>query len=341
GQLYQWTTNPIVATGDGLALAYRAGARVKDLEFIQFHPTALKDGKSPLFLLSEALRGEGGYLIKLKKQRSKLPHPNPLLIGEGKVRSSIGERFMKKIDPQAELAPRDIVARAIFAEQQKGPPAGGEVYLDIRHKGKEFLQKRFPNIFRKLKRRGLDLSRDLIPVTPVAHYSCGGIQVDLYGRTNIKNLFAFGEVACTGVHGANRLASNSLLESVVFPLRLKECISNPSTSGGSLRNTSPSVSLPSLVKTPGRWPNGLLPGESLSKIRKGLQQLMWEKVGIVRTRKRLLEALDKLREWEREIGKIKNVNKDLIELKNMILVSRLVVQAALSRPKSLGAHFID
>lgn len=186
GQIFAYTTNPKVATGDGLAMAYRAGCKVVDLEFIQFHPTALKDNSSPLFLLSESLRGEGAYLVNEK-----------------------GERFI------SELAPRDILARAIVKEQKKG-----EVYLDISRRGKKFIKKRFPNIYHELKRRGFNLVKEKIPITPAAHYSCGGIKVDSYGRTNIANLFAFGEVACTGVHGANRLASNSLLEAVVFPRRL-------------------------------------------------------------------------------------------------------------------------
>jgi len=186
GQIFAYTTNPKVATGDGLAMAYRAGCKIKDLEFIQFHPTALKDNSSPLFLLSESLRGEGAYLVNEK-----------------------GERFI------SELAPRDVIARAIVKEQEKG-----QVYLDIRHKKGKFIKKRFPNIYQELKKRGFDLTKEQIPITPAAHYSCGGIKVDEYGRTNIKNLFAFGEVAYTGAHGANRLASNSLLEAVVFPRRL-------------------------------------------------------------------------------------------------------------------------
>ena len=188
GQIYTCTTNPQVATGDGLAMAYQAGCQLTDLEFIQFHPTALKDKSSPLFLLSESLRGEGAYLVNTK-----------------------GKRFI------SELAPRDILTRAIVKEQKNG-----EVYLDIRHRGEKFIKKRFPNIYRELKKRGFNLAKEKIPVTPAAHYSCGGIKVDSYGRTNIKNLFAFGEVACTGVHGANRLASNSLLEAVVFPRRLAQ-----------------------------------------------------------------------------------------------------------------------
>lgn len=190
GQIFAYTTNPKLATGDGLAMAYRAGCKVADLEFIQFHPTALKDKSSPLFLLSESLRGDGAYLVNAK-----------------------GERFVD------ELKPRDVLVRAIIKEQNRG-----EVYLDIRHKGAEFIKRRFPNIYRELKKRGFDLTKEPVPVTPAAHYSCGGVKVDEFGRTNIKNLFAFGEVACTGAHGANRLASNSLLEAVVFPRRLERII---------------------------------------------------------------------------------------------------------------------
>lgn len=188
GQIYTYTTNPKVATGDGLAMAYRAGCKLVDLEFIQFHPTALKDNSSPLFLLSESLRGEGAYLVNEKS-----------------------ERFI------SELAPRDILSRAIIKEQKRG-----DVYLDISYRGEKFIKKRFPNIYRELKKRGFNLAKEKIPITLAAHYSCGGIKVDEYGRTNVKNLFAFGEVACTGVHGANRLASNSLLEAVVFPRRLAQ-----------------------------------------------------------------------------------------------------------------------
>lgn len=190
GQIFAYTTNPKVATGDGLAMAYRAGCKVADLEFIQFHPTALKDKSSPLFLLSESLRGDGAYLINAQ-----------------------GKRFVN------ELSPRDKLTRAIVAEQKRG-----EVYLDIRHKGAKLIKARFPNIYRELKKRGFDLAKEPVPVTPAAHYSCGGVKTDAFGRTNIKNLMAFGEVACTGVHGANRLASNSLLEAIVFPRRMEQIL---------------------------------------------------------------------------------------------------------------------
>jgi len=305
GQVYQWTTNPIVATGDGIALGYRAGANISDLEFIQFHPTALKDGKSPLFLLSEALRGEGGYLV-----------------------NGNGERFMEKVDERKELAPRDIVARAIFNEQKEG-----FVYLDIRHKGKIFLQKRFPNIFLELLKRGFDLTTDLIPVTPAAHYSCGGIKTDLYGRTNIKNLFAFGEVACTGVHGANRLASNSLLEAVVFPLRLGgEILCSHSGKRVIERVQNQILEFPDIHRGP--------QNDRLYSIRRKLQHLMWEKVGIIRTNNGLKEALEKINQWEKELNSIDGINVDLVETKNMILVAKLITQSASRRPKSLGAHFM-
>ncbi|HEX8932407.1 MAG TPA: L-aspartate oxidase, partial [Patescibacteria group bacterium] len=196
GQLFQWTTNPSVATGDGIAIAARAGVTLADLEFVQFHPTALKGKTSQLFLLSEALRGEGAYLIDSK-----------------------GNRFMPDLHPLAELAPRDVVARAIFKKQQTG-----DIYLDLRHKELKFILKRFPKISAELKKRGLDIARDLIPVTPAAHFMCGGIKTDIYGKTSMANLFAYGETAATGVHGANRLASNSLLEGIVFSSQLAKCI---------------------------------------------------------------------------------------------------------------------
>lgn len=311
GQIYRYTTNPDVATGDGIAMGVRAGCSVADLEFIQFHPTALQYDESPLFLLSEALRGEGAWLVKSK---------------------IAGERFMTEIDHRAELAPRDIVARAIFEEQQKGY----EVFLDIRHRGEKFIKKRFPNIYLALQKRGFDLVRDVVPVTPAAHYSCGGLRTDLYGRTNIVNLFAFGEVAYTGVQGANRLASNSLLEAVVFPLRLKTCFIN-------LPHTLRHSEFISESKSSGT--NKMLKpvqhDKKYNDIKTQLQNLMWGKVGIVRKKDELKEAVKQIKEWEKSMKKEKDVNIELLELKNMLLVSELVVQAALFRKKSLGAHFIE
>lgn len=325
GQVYRWTTNPKVATGDGVAMAVRAGAKVKDLEFIQFHPTALKESRSPLFLLSEALRGEGAYLVKVKSQQSQVKKKKKFKIETGE------ERFMKDYDSRMELAPRDIVARAIFAEQKKGY----EVFLDIRHRGRDFLVKRFPNIYRELKKRGYDLVKDLIPVTPAAHYSCGGVKTDIYGRTNIKNFFAFGEVACTGVHGANRLASNSLLEAVVFPKILGKLIP---TMSSIIRIIEPKEERG--FGSDEIYIEDFKDFRKIKKIRQKLQKLMWEKVGISRRRKELSEALSQLREWEKELDAIKSLKKEVLELKNMILVGKLIVQAALKRKKSLGGHFV-
>lgn len=322
GQVYEWTTNPEIATGDGIAMAYRAGAELSDLEFIQFHPTALKQGKSPLFLLSEALRGEGAYLVKRKG-------------GRGKGEDKSGERFMWDYDERLELSPRDIVARAIFNEQKKG----FEVYLDIRRKKKNFIEKRFPNICKELQKRGYDLARDLIPVTPAAHYSCGGVKVDLFGRTSIDNLFAFGEVACTGVHGANRLASNSLLEAIVFPMRLKDCISQMLSHSGKFRPSRDA----SRIRL-GSWSHpdgiGIPQDDSLRNVKLNLQHLMWEKAGIVRTKKGLAEALLQLEKWKRKLDKIRNFNIELAEIRNMVLTAKLITEAALKREKSLGAHYI-
>lgn len=281
GQLYKWTTNPSVVTGDGIAMAHRAGAKTKDLEFMQFHPTALQENSSPLFLLSEALRGEGAKLV-----------------------DKSGKTFVD------ELAPRDVVARAIFTQQKKG-----NVYLDIRYKGKEFLQKRFPTIYQTLKTKGYDLATDIIPVTPAAHFLCGGIITDLYGKTSIKNLFAFGEVACTGVHGANRLASNSLLEGIVFSNQITKCIDD-----------LPKIPKVIPINTP-IYKNG-----QATSYKTQIQNIMWKYVGIKRSHKGLSSALAKLKRLEKKI--------DSLEEKNMAQVSILITKAALKRKKSLGTHFI-
>jgi len=319
GQFYQWTTNPVQATGDGLAMAYRVGAKLSDLEFIQFHPTAFKNQKSPLFLLSESLRGEGAYLVKFKVQSSKF-----------KVNKK-EESFMQKYDMRGELAPRDIVARAIYQEQQEGY----EIYLDIRHKGKDFIKKRFPNIFRETKKRGFDLTTDLVPVTPAVHYSCGGVTTDLYGRTNIANLFAFGETSCTGVHGANRLASNSLLEAVVFPLRLRHL------KGGRMQTDKDSFQVEkSAIKEGNKKESGISELFEVTKIRYNLQKLMWNNVGIIRSRQGLKQAKEQIIKWETEL-KREGYSRELIELRNMLLVAKLVTAAALRRKQSLGAHFVE
>lgn len=296
GQIYLWTTNPPSATGDGIAAAFRAGANIKDLEFIQFHPTALAQGSSQLFLLSEAIRGEGAYLVNEK-----------------------GERFAEKYDPRGELASRDIIARAIYMEQKQG-----KVFLDIRHKGKEFLQKRFPNIYCYLSNLGFNMAEDLLPVTPAAHYSCGGIVMDIYGRTNITNLFAFGEVSCSGVHGANRLASNSLLEAVVFPRQLEKVVDD----------------LPKVVEEKRFAIPEFASSIEYPDIKIKLRKLMWEKVGIVRAREGMSRALAQLTRWDAILQKERKVNQAFVEFKNMVTVAKLVTQRALQRRDSLGAHYI-
>lgn len=294
GQLYQWTTNPEVATGDGIALAKRAGVQLSDLEFIQFHPTALKSNSSQLFLLSEALRGEGGYLVNQQ-----------------------GERFMQAIHPLAELAPRDVVARAIFSEQKTG-----DVYIDMRHKSHEFLTKRFPKITNALKLRGFDLSKDLIPVTPAAHFMCGGIVTDLYGRTSMQNLFAYGEVAATGVHGANRLASNSLLEGIVFSGQIEKCIDELPLH---------SSQIPVIYRF------------SFSKINpqpiaKQIRQIMWDFVGITRSAQSLTQAENELSKLQKRLSKTTGINKYVLEIQNMLTSAIEITKAAKNRHHSLGTH---
>lgn len=300
GQLYQWTTNPSVSTGEGIALAYRAGAEICDMEFVQFHPTALKENASPLLLLSEALRGEGAVLI-----------------------NSNGKRFMPDYHPLAELAPRDVVARAIFQEQRNG-----DVWIDISHKKKSVILKRFPNIARELKNRGFDLTQEPIPVTPAAHFMCGGIATDLYGRTSITNLFAYGEVAATGVHGANRLASNSLLEGMVFSEQIKHCIDE----------------LPKKVQVIKYSKKNLVSySQSLvtKKLKNEIKTIMWQYAGIVRTKQGLQTAKKKLELLQKELEQINGTTREILETANMITVGLLITNAALSRQESLGAHYLQ
>lgn len=303
GQLYQWTTNPEVSTGDGVALAHRAGAKLVDLEFIQFHPTALKGKETQLFLLSEALRGEGAYLVN-----------------DG------GERFIN------ELAPRDVVARAIF-EQQKI----GEVYLDLRHKTKQFLLKRFPKISAELKKRGYDIANNLIPVTPAEHFLCGGIVTDLYGRTSIANLFAYGEVAATGVHGANRLASNSLLEGIVFSSQIEKCIDELPTSVVIARSVSDEAIFKSL-RLPRSLSVTLNDKVKIKNIKKQIRQIMWKYVGIVRSAKSLEIAKVALEKLQQEIDTMDSLNPYLLEVQNMLTVAKAINHAAQKRKYSLGTH---
>lgn len=299
GQVYSDTTNPLVATGDGIAMAWRAGAEAADMEFYQFHPTALSLPGVQRSLLSEALRGEGAYL-----------------------RNAQGERFMERYHPLLELAPRDVVARAITRE---GTGPEGEqlpVYLDMRHVTGIDPATRFPGISSFLARHGLDLRRDLIPVRPAAHYLMGGICTDVHGRTSLQRLYAAGEAACTGVHGANRLASNSLLEGLVFGARAAEAMLEQSA----MRARQPDPRVEPLY------------GEAdFSSLRERLQQTMWEKAGLLRDADGLRTAQQNLDALGEELPETSN--RQGIEVRNLLAVGEMIVASALAREESRGAHY--
>lgn len=309
GQAYRITTNPVIATGDGVAMVYRAKGRIENMEFIQFHPTALYEpGVSPSFLITEAVRGEGGIL-----------------------RNKKGEAFMEKYDARKDLAPRDIVARAIDNEMKK---AGTEyVYLDCRHLEVEHFKKHFPNIYEKCLSIGIDISNAIIPVSPAAHYSCGGIKTDEFANTSIKNLLACGECTSTGLHGANRLASNSLLEAMVFGNRAAiESVQRITNS--EIKNKIPNWD----TKGTSEPDEMILITQSL----KELQLIMSDYVGIVRTDIRLERAmrrLDLLFEETETLYKSTKVSPQLCELRNLITVGYLIVKGAQFRQESRGLHF--
>ncbi len=315
GQIFSRTTNPQVATGDGMAIAFRAGAVLEDMEFVQFHPTSLYSPSAPQFLLSEAMRGEGAILRNINR-----------------------EPFMKNYHSMAELAPRDVVSRAIISEMVK--TKGNHVYLDMTHLGKDFVKKRFPRIYSTCLQYDVDITEDLIPVSPAAHYMMGGVKTDIYDATTIKGLYAAGEVACTGVHGANRLASNSLLEGLVYGARAGKSALNSPISSEQL-----AVSHQSLVKTSDQCPmtndQTRLNGRSMpdhEEIRRALRKLMWERVGIIRCAESLKNAKEKLAEWSFILDKTFLTRRE-IELKNMLTVARLITEAALLRKGSVGAHY--
>ncbi|MCS6897952.1 MAG: L-aspartate oxidase [Nitrospira sp.] len=304
GQIYARTTNPPSATGDGIAMAYRAGAVLQDMEFVQFHPTALYVPSSPPFLLSEAMRGEGGQL-----------------------RNHKGELFMERYHPLGALAPRDIVARAIWAEMAATKTR--HVYLDVTHLGADFVKSRFPTIYTTCLQYDIDITEEWIPVSPSAHYMMGGVWTDLHGATSLPGLFAAGEVACSGVHGANRLASNSLLEALVFGTR-----AGAAAVAWAARQTIPDLD---------RWAAPLRQREfhrleDAEKLRNSLRRIMWEQVGIIRSRESLIRAVAHLSRWERLVSKPFGTRGDL-EVKNMVQVARCVAEAALWRENSVGAHF--
>ncbi len=305
GQVYARTTNPANATGDGIAMAYRAGAILEDMEFVQFHPTALYLPSSPPFLLSETLRGEGGIL-----------------------RNNRCERFMKNYHRSQELAPRDIVSRAIWTEMQR--TKARHVYLDVTHLGATFLKERFPTIYSTCLRYDIDITEEWIPVSPSAHYFMGGVKTDLHGASTLPGLFAAGEVACSGVHGANRLASNSLLEGLVFGYRAAQAASTSSRTG-----SSPNFSDSPLLRKPtGRK----ISTQDVEKMRNSLRRLMWSKVGLVRTGNSLKKAVDQIQQWSQKLSAAP-WNRPGLETRNMVLVGQCITEAALWRANSVGAHF--
>jgi len=308
GQVYLYTTNPDIATGDGVAMAYRAGVSVANMEFIQFHPTAFYTPGGERFLISEAVRGEGAVL-----------------------RNMAGEAFMPRYDARADLAPRDIVARAIDHEMKQS--GARHVWLDITRHDEAFLKDRFPTIYEACERNGIHIAKDWIPVVPAAHYLCGGVVTDLHARTELDGLFACGEVACTGLHGANRLASNSLLEAVVLADRGADALQDYLS-----RNNPALVNLPA-------WKDGDLQDSDERVVLlhnwEEIKRTMWDYVGIVRSDKRLQRALTRIRMLSREIDEYYRnfkVEPQLIELRNLVQVAEIIVRCALLRKESRGLH---
>lgn len=305
GRLYSKTTNPEVATGDGASIAYRAGAKLVDLEFVQFHPTVLFHPDNQNFLISEAVRGEGAIL-----------------------RNHKGESFMDQYHPLKELAPRDVVSRAIFQEMNKNGTS--HVFLDITHKDRNFLERRFPTIFSKCLSYGIDISKHYIPVAPCQHYSMGGIKTDQWAKTNIPGFYAVGEAACNGIHGANRLASNSLLEGLVFGRRIGKMVEE------NLEDIKTQEGKKPKIKNDKKYIEKEIDGASLIK---NIQSVMNNNVGIIRSKESLTEAMDAILEISSNLEGVKLAQSQTIELKNMLTLSTLIIKAALTRKESRGAHY--
>lgn len=307
-RVYLYSSNPAVASGDGIAVGWRAGCKVCNMEFNQFHPTCLYHPEAGSFLISEAMRGEGAHLL--------LPN---------------GKRFMPKFHERAELAPRDIVARAIDHEIKR--LGLRNVFLDISYKSDRFIKKRFPNIYKECLKFGFDITKEPIPVVPAAHYTCGGLMVDIHGKTNITNLYAIGETSCTGLHGANRLASNSLLECVVFAKSASE----------EILKTLPELQYAKSIKP---WDESLVTDSDeevfLLNNWEEIRRFMWNYVGIVRSNKRLERASHRINMLKKEIQEYYGhfrVNRDLLELRNLIIVADLIVKSAQKRKESRGLHY--